>query len=137
MCFLYLTYQSICWENRKRARCSEGYFLIKDLLSNFFLYCFTVFTRVWRFLSEWLLEGRDLPYLEFFLSWARICQSVCLYVCMYVWSLETSKMMGFGWNFAHLSLGRIPGGVFFLIFKNFDLLGLVSSSPKNKSKLPT
>ena len=136
MCFLYLTYQSICWENRKRARCSEGYFLIKDLLSNFFLYCFTVFTRVWRFLSEWLLEGRDLPYLEFFLSWARICQSVCMYVCMSgAWKLQK------WWDLAEIlhtyPLAEYLGVFFFLIFKNFDLLGLVSSSPKNKSKLPT
>ena len=72
------------------------------------------------------MTDNRLFFLNF--SWARIWQ--CLYVCMYVcmsvrklWgSLETSKMVQFGWNFAHLFLGWISGGVFF-IFQKFWFLG--------------
>ena len=40
--------------------------------------------------------------------------------------LETSKMVGFGWDFAHLFLGCISGGIF-SFFKNFDFCGLGTS----------
>ena len=40
--------------------------------------------------------------------------------------LETSKMVGFGWNFAHLILGWIPDGVFFHFFKIFIFKGVVT-----------
>ena len=55
-----------------------------------------------------------------------VCLSVCICICVYVpklWSaLDTSKIVGFGWNLAHLFLGWISGGVFF-IFQKFGFLG--------------
>ena len=44
-------------------------------------------------------------------------------------NLQASKMIGFGWNFAHSFLGWIPG-VLFSFFKNFDFLGLGTSFEK-------
>ena len=46
--------------------------------------------------------------------------SICLSICVtqILWgSLETSKKVGFGWNFAHLFLGWISG-LFFYFSKN-------------------
>ena len=48
--------------------------------------------------------------------------NVCVYVPKLWGALETSKMVRFGWNLAHLFLGRISGGVFF-IFQKFWFLG--------------
>ena len=53
-----------------------------------------------------------------------IVEGVCLCVSQILWgSLETTKMVGFGWSFAHLFLGWISGDIFF-IFLNFDFWGL-------------
>ena len=52
-------------------------------------------------------------------SWARIWQCVCVSVCLSekVWgSLESSKIVRFGWNLVHSFLGRIPLGIFFFHF---------------------
>ena len=53
-----------------------------------------------------------------------VCLCICVSVCVpKLWgALETSKIIGFGWNLAHLFLGWISGGVFF-IFQKFWFLG--------------
>ena len=54
-----------------------------------------------------------------------VCLSVC--PCTKLWgNLETSKMIRFGWNFAHFFLGWIPGD-FFHFFKTFDFWGFRTS----------
>jgi len=46
--------------------------------------------------------------------------SVCLSVHMKLWgSLESPKMIRFGWNLVHLFLGWISGGFFFYFLKIF------------------
>ena len=75
-------------------------------------------------------------------SWARIweCLSIHLCVCLSVcvsqilWgNLETSEMVEFGWNFAHLFLGWISG-VYFSFFKKFDFWGLGTSFCQYEAK---
>ena len=51
-----------------------------------------------------------------------VCQYVSLSVRSKLWGrLETSKIVEFGWNFAHLIPGWIPGGDFFH-FSKFSFL---------------
>ena len=70
----------------------------------------------------------SLPLTLFSTSVELESDNVCMYACLSENRLETSKIVRFGWNFAHFFLGWIFGGLVF-IFSKASFVYTISSQP--------
>ena len=89
---------------------SINVFTLFDSSGTVFVLCLYVFLLIlfllnYGFHFPWILNNWCHIWCIFSTSVELESDNVCMYICMSVRSLETSKMMGFCWNFAILQLG--------------------------------